>query len=89
MSVEGETLAGFQERRTQVKADQQLADKLVDAVAQCIWIRLRVYLRLGRGDETWLCDYGDLPEMSRAPLRLTAMEMIAAFDNDVSKETTE
>jgi hypothetical protein len=49
---------------------------LVDAVAQCIWIRLRIYLRLGPTDETWHCDYAALPEMAQAPLRLTAREML-------------
>lgn len=50
---------------------------LVDAFAQCLWIRLRIYLRLGLSpDETWLCDFDDLPDMSKAPLRCTARDML-------------
>ncbi len=55
----------------------QYPNSLVDAFAQCIWIRLRLYLRLGpSADHVWQCDYADLPDISKAPLRLTARDML-------------
>lgn len=71
-------------------SERRYPDRLVDAVAQCIWIRLRVYLRLGPKDETWLCDYADLPAMSQAPLRLTAREMLdLMFDAEDDLQKTQ
>lgn len=60
--------------------DHELPDPLVDAFAQLIWMRLKPYLALGPSARAgiWMCDFGDLPDMSKAPLRLAARDVLKA-----------
>lgn len=64
-------------------------DSLLDAFAQCLWIRLRTYLRFGirEDDPPWLCDFADLPTLAQSPLRNAARELLnLMFDHQDAEE---
>lgn len=66
---------------TQVaKSEVDLPPECVDAFAQLIWMRLRPYLNVGPNRSTMglKCDFCDLPEISKAPLRLAARDVLSA-----------